>query len=266
MSLFKYLICTVIAVMAASASGQTFNDFITRLNVAPIQDRPAIVDSFMNAAGSFPFIEGDTLTHFIYRGSSSSVNLAGDQTGWDPSGHSFNFISGTDFWYLNADYEADARLDYKFVLTGNNWILDPLNPYTCSGGFGPNSELRMPDYVAAPEIQYYPAIPHGSIQDTMFFSSNMNNTRRIRVYLPPGYSSSTDDYPLMLFHDGLEYISLANADRVLDYLINEQTIEPVIGIFVPPVNREAEYAGNLQDEFGAFITEEVMPWVDASFR
>jgi enterochelin esterase-like enzyme len=246
--------------------GQTFNDYIARLNIAPLADRPAIVDSFMNAAGSFPFIESDTLAHFIYRGTASAVNLAGDQTGWDPTGHSFVHISGTDFWYFNADYEADARLDYKFVLTGSNWILDPLNPHTCSGGFGPNSELSMPHYIPAPEIEYYPEIPHGSLQDTMFFSTNLNNTRRIRVYLPPDYSTSTDDYPLMLFHDGLEYISLANTDRVLDYLIYQQRIEPVIGVFVPPVNREEEYAGNLKDEFGLFITQEVLPWVDGRFR
>jgi enterochelin esterase-like enzyme len=266
MSINKYLLGILVLLAPAILCGQTFNDYITRLNIAPLSERPAIVDSFMNAAGSFPFIEGDTLTHFIYRGNASAVNLAGDQTGWDPAGHSFTFISGTDFWYLNADYESDARLDYKFVLPGNTWILDALNPYTCAGGFGPNSELRMPQYVPAPEINYYPAIPHGSIQDTMFFSSNLNNTRRIRVYLPPGYSSSTEDYPLMLFHDGLEYITLANADRVLDYLINEDQIEPVIGVFVPPVNREEEYAGNLQNEFGLFITEEVLPWVDGSFR
>jgi enterochelin esterase-like enzyme len=266
MSIIRYLSYVLILIAPAISSGQTFNDFITRLNVAPLAERPAIVDSFMNAVESFPFIEGDTLTHFIYRGNASAINLAGDQTGWDPTGNLFAHVAGTDFWYLNAIYEADARLDYKFVLPGNNWILDPLNPHTCSGGFGPNSELRMPVYAPAPEIEYYPEIPHGSLQDTMFFSTNLNNTRRIRVYLPPGYSTSTDDYPLMLFHDGLEYISLANTDRVLDYFIYQQRIEPVIGVFVPPVNREDEYAGNVQDEFGLFITQEVMPWVDGRFR
>jgi hypothetical protein len=71
---------------------------------------------------------------------------------------------------------------------------------------------------------------------------------------------------MMLFHDGLEYISLAQANHVLDFLIHHQRIEPTIGVFVPPVNRTSEYAGNLQDKFTKFIIEEIIPWVDARFR
>jgi enterochelin esterase family protein len=71
---------------------------------------------------------------------------------------------------------------------------------------------------------------------------------------------------MILFHDGLEYISLASANNVLDYLIHHQRIDPVIAVFVPPVNRTNEYAGSLQNKFTKFIIEEIIPWVDARFR
>lgn len=245
---------------------QTFNDFINRLNASPPQDRPAIVDSFMTAAGNFPYIEFDTLAHFIYRGNANTVTVPGDANGWDPASYPMHSVSATDFWYHSHIFESDARLDYKFVLNGNNWILDPLNPYTVIGGYGPNSELRMPAYVMPPEIEFYPGIPHGTLQDTVMYSEHLGNSRQIRVYTPPGYDSSEESYPVILFHDGLEYISLASADNVLDYLIHQQRIAPVIGVFVPPVNRTDEYAGNLMDEFSAFITGEVIPWVDSRFR
>ena len=204
--------------------------------------------------------------HFIYRGNANRVNVPGDANSWDPNAYSMTHVDGTDFWYLKQTFETDARLDYKFVLNGSGWILDPLNPYQVSGGYGPNSELRMPQYIPAPEIEYRPEIPHGALWDTTFFSPQLGNSRRIRIYTPPEYEASTDSFGVILFHDGLEYVSLANADNVLDYLIWNRRIEPVIAIFVPPVNRTPEYAGGQKDEFSAFLVEDILPWADSKYR
>jgi len=182
----RIMILVVFAASAVSARAQTFQDFLNRVNSAPDSLRGAIVDSFMNAAGSFPYIEGDTLTHFIYRGTTNSVTVPGDANNWNPAMFAMTQISATDFWYFSHEFEADARLDYKFVLNSANWILDPLNPYTCMGGFGPNSELRMPQYVMPPEIGEYPQIPHGTLRDTLFYSTNLHNSRTVRVYMPAG--------------------------------------------------------------------------------
>ena len=57
----------------------------------------AIVDSFMNAADSFPYIEGDTLTHFIYRGTPSSATVPGDANNWNPAMFAMTQITATDF-------------------------------------------------------------------------------------------------------------------------------------------------------------------------
>ncbi len=175
-------------------------------------------------------------------------------------------LSTTDLWYRTQTFESDARLDYKFVLDGNNWILGPRNPFTVSGGFGPNSELRMPSYIPAPEIQYYPAIPHGSLRDTTFYSVNLGNFRTVLVYTPPNYESSSDSFGVILFHDGLEYVSLAQANNVIDYLISQNRIKPIIAVFVPPVNRTPEYAGNQMNQFTSFIVSELMPYIDSRYR
>lgn len=261
-----FLVISLFLVYASHASAQTFANFLSRVNSAPAPDRPAIVDSFMSAVPGFPYIEETNQVHFLYRGTANSASVAGDMNGWTPGTDNLSLIGGTDLWYFSHVFEVDARLDYKFVLNGSNWILDPRNPYTVTGGFGPNSELRMPEFVQPPEIENYPDVPVGAIRDTMFASSIMGNTRRVRVYTPEGYSESDDRYPLLVVHDGLDFINLARCDRVLNYLIHYNLIEPMIAVFVPPVNREAEYAGNLQDEFGAFLTTELLPWVDSAYR
>lgn len=261
MSLFL-LIC----LNASLVEAQTFSAFLSRVNSVPNAERPAIVDSFMAAVPGFPYIESTLQVHFLYRGAASSAQVPGDMNGWTPTAANMNMISGTDLWYYSRFFEADARLDYKFVLNNSNWILDPRNPYTVTGGFGPNSELRMPEFVQPQEIENYPEVPQGSIRDTMFTSSIMGNTRRVRIYTPPGYSDSNEHYPLLLVHDGLEFITLARCERVLNYLIHYNQILPMIAVFVPPVNRTPEYAGDQQDEFGQFITTELLPYVDSAYR
>lgn len=256
----------ILLLSAQFAHAQTFADFLSRINSAPIEERPAIVDSFMAAVPAFPFIEAPDQAHFLYRGAATSVNIPGDANGWSPTADAMSRAGGTDLWYRTRVFESDARLDYKFVINGSNWILDPRNPNQVSGGFGPNSELRMPDFIQPVGISYYPEIEHGALRDTMFTSSNMGNTRRVRIYTPAGYSETGDCYPLLVVHDGLEYISLANADRILDYHIHNGDIEPMIVVFVPPINRTAEYAGNLQAAFGRFITEELLPFVDTEYN
>ncbi len=254
---------------AASLYAQTFQTFLTRVNNAPAQQRSAIIDSFMNAAGAFPYLEQDTLCHFIYRGNVNRVNVPGDANGWDANAFPMARLATSDFFYHTHTFEAEARLDYKYVLNGGTWILDPRNPLQVSGGFGPNSELRMPDYAPPPEIASYSNIPHGALRDTSFFSAHLNNTRTLRVYTPPLYNTTATRYPVVLFHDGLEFISLAKANNVLDYLIAQQRLEPVIAVFVPPYSpnvRHQEYATTLQNQFTAFIAQEVMPWVDRRYR
>ena len=261
----KYACIIGLLLIIHSLNAQAFQDFLTHLNSLPESGRQAVVDSFMNSGHAIPYTESDSLVHFIYQGSASNIKIAGDATAWNPQLNLIH-VNGTDFWYFTAIYPSDARLDYKFVLNGSSWILDPKNPYTCSGGFGPNSELRMPAYVVPPEISYYSNIPHGTIKDTTFHSTALGNTRPVKVYLPPDYDSGDKIYPVILFHDGLEYLSLAKANNILDYLIAQHMITPVVGLFVPPVDRSAEYAGSKKDQFTRFIVEELMPVMEQKYR
>ncbi|NNK80065.1 MAG: hypothetical protein HKO93_01090 [Flavobacteriales bacterium] len=234
------------------------------MNTLPEGERSAKTDSLLNNTEAFPITEEET-AHFIYNGSGTTVQVAGDFTAWSPNAPMTN-MAGTQFWYRTEEFDIAGRLDYKIVYNGSTWVLDPLNPYTAPGGFGSNSELRMPDYIPPVEIIYNDDIPHGTIESTSFTSINMNDTRTIKVYLPHGYASTTIDYPMVLVHDGLEYITFAKMDNTLDFLIHEELIQPCIAVFVPPVDRTEEYHESEQDDFTDFIVEEVMTWVDEEYR
>jgi enterochelin esterase family protein len=243
-----------------------FTDFIDRLNLLPLDQRQAVVDSFLAATPAFPLTERDTIAHFVYSGNATSVAIPGDANGWNPGSTSMTRVQGTTLWYHTRAFEADARLDYKFVVNGTSWILDPRNPLQAPGGFGPNSELRMPSYVAAPEVQYDPAIPHGMLRDTTWSSVHLGNSRTIRIYTPPAYEASADSYSVIYVHDGMDYISLASAQNILDFLASRGKIRPLVGVFIPPVNRNPEYAGGSTAEFTRFMVEELVPYIDARYR
>jgi enterochelin esterase family protein len=152
------------------------------------------------------------------------------------------------------------------LVNGVTWLNDPLNPDHTGFEFD-NSQLIMPEYVPPEEIEYHPDIPHGTIFDTNFYSTILENSRRVYIYMPPGYNDATDKYyPVILFHDGGSYYSEGLATNVLDNLIADKRICPVIAVFVPPVQRELEYAFDLTQEFESFIGEELMPYIDSEFR
>jgi enterochelin esterase-like enzyme len=239
-----------------------FERFINYLKMLPLHERQSKADSFMKTHLIFPLIEKDTVVIFLYQGEAGSAKIAGDFTGWSPS-ISMSGVAGTNFFYSATHVEANARLEYKFIIDGK-WILDPKNSDSIKGGMGTNSELKMPDYGALPEVSYYPGIPHGTILDTSFFSNQLNNDRPIKIYLPQGYSVKKQ-YPVIVFHDGLEFVSLAHILNTLDYLIAHHEIEPVIGVFVPPVDRNNEYGGTKKDEFTEFIVKELMPVIDRKY-
>jgi len=139
------LIITNISLFAQSE----FQQFISNLySLGTIEERKFTIDSFMTYARAvgIPFVEG-TKANFIYIGSANSSAVAGDFNSWDPNNSKMTKISGTNFFFRTETFELNARLDYKLVLNNSNWIQDPENLNQISGGFGPNSELAMPEYI-----------------------------------------------------------------------------------------------------------------------
>jgi len=256
-------LCVLMGV--GSLRAQTFEDLFTRLNILPQAQRQAVVDSLMAnlPQGETPIREADR-AWFLYQGTANAVQLAGDMTGWSPN-LSFNLLSGTNLWTLRFLCESDARLDYKFVLNGSSWILDPRNPHTCSGGFGPNSELAMPSYVQPEEIQNL-GLPAGTLVTwSGFYSPQLNNTRSIQILLPPGYVEG-QPRGVCVVHDGGEYLSLGSLRRVVAWLADRHPeLDLPIFVCVPPVNRTAEYQSTQQEAFGHFIVDTVLPQVRATW-
>lgn len=261
----RLIILFLFPIASFTLHAQSFEQFIHNLNSLPEESRQAIADSFLRTHTKLPIIENDTTVHFIYNENARSVDMAGDATNWQPS-LKLKKVEGTHLWYLTCHYESDARLDYKFVIDNQHWINDPGNPARCAGGFGENSELRMPRCPVPAETLSYPDIPSGELIDSLWYSETLQNARTITIYLPAEYPFTRRNYPIILFHDGNDYLAFAKAQKIMDYLIHHQIIEPVIGIFVPAVERTPEFIGPRKELYSAFLVKELIPGIDSVFR
>lgn len=254
--------------LSLMGQAQSFQNFLNYVNSLPnAVQQQAVVDSFLTQLPVAPLLENDTLAHFIYAGAASSVQVAGDFNGWSPMPDPMTKLASTTLWYRTKIFEPNARLDYKLVINGSNWILDPRNPNTVSGGFGPNSELAMPQYVQPWEIANQNGIAKGSLQTFNFTSAQLGGSYQVQVYLPPSYASHPDrTYPSIYVQDGQEYLTLGAAKNVLDNLIDAGLISEIVGVFIRPNNRNEEYAFSKRDQYRAFIVEEIIPHIKNQYR
>ncbi|MBN1543655.1 T9SS type A sorting domain-containing protein [candidate division KSB1 bacterium] len=223
-----------------------------------------------------PFSVGDSVA-FLYRGQADSVHWNGDFNRWGGD-RTWNNRGGrvglSDVWLLLASFPADARLDYKIVLNGNQWILDPANAFVQWGGYGPNSELRMPLWVYPRETNRQDGIPQGVLSSILNLDSSFLGYRvNIRVYTPANVPDS-QDLPVLYVTDGHEYADsrLGSLPIVLDNLIGTGRIEPVRAVFIDPRNpanpgqnrRMQEY--NLNPRFADFVALELVAYIDSTYH
>lgn len=240
-----------------------FSDLLTLVEDLDSAVFTELVNNYLDTLSQAPVIESGTDAYFIYSGTASTVAVAGDFNGWNPSGRNFSRLGTTNLWYRKETFESNARLDYKIVV-GSNWILDPRNPNRIGGGFGSNSELVMPEYVQPWEVKKNTNVSNGSLEEKSLISSFTEKTYVVKVYLPPNYSTAIK-YPVAYFQDGNDYLSLAQTTTVLDNLIDGGTIEPLIGVFVVPNDRNIEYAFEDRFKYTDFFVSELVPYIDANY-
>lgn len=265
----KLVILCILFVFSSSVFAQNeFHAFLDSVN--KIEDstaRVAFVEAYMTYVETeqTPLIEGDTAI-FIYYGKADSVNIAGDFNGW--GGVELwlcNNIEKTNLYYFKQTFEPTARLDYKLIINGSSWIVDPLNPNQVSGGYGSNSELAMPEYVQPWEIELYEGVAQGSIETFSLTSNEIGKDFEIQVYLPPGYDKLSN-LSVAYVHDGHEYLSLGSMQNVIENMLDSNKIDPIIGVFIRPNNRNDEYAFDNRFSYASFVAETVVPYIDENYK
>ncbi|MDB6055788.1 MAG: esterase [Verrucomicrobiales bacterium] len=124
----------------------------------------------------------------------------------------------------------------------------------------------------------------GTILERDFPSVSLGGNRRLRVYLPPGYSEGDRRFPVLYLHDGQNVFSTAgpyiafgwgnwNLDKTADELIDKKKTAPFIMVAIDcGKDRYTEYLGTSTnrnsrfDKYAKFLIEELKPVIDKEYR
>ena len=213
------------------------------------------VDAFI-AGHSFPIVEGPSIT-FVYRGPADAVHLKHWVFGL-PSSQQLQRLPDTDLWHLTLDLPPGSRVEYKLEVVHHghgNWIEDPLNPNRARDPFGANSVAHGTGYQVPEWIHPDPEAPHGTL-DEIRFDSQVFGRRGVALYMPARYRR-TRRYPLLVVHDGHDYLHYASLGTILDNLIHRREIPDLVVALTSSPNRLGEYAAD--PRHATFITDELVP-------
>jgi len=100
------------------------------------------------------------------------------------------------------------------------------------------------------------------VEPFAFHSRALGGKRHGALYLPARFRK-TRQYPLIVVHDGSDYLNFASMKVVLDNLIHRLEIPDVIVAFCDSPDRLREYAND--ERHAKYITEELLPDLNRRF-
>lgn len=237
-----------------------------RLAIRQLEGRddvtPREIDAFL-ADREVPIREGTTAT-FLWRGEADRVLLRHWIYGL-PSSHRLMRIEGTDLWWVALEIPERSRIEYKFeVVRGGRRRLrrDPFNPHLARDPFGANSVFHGVGYETPEWTRPDPTARPGVIEEMTVDSRAFGEERTVRVYLPARLRRSRH-YPLLVVHDGEDYLRYSGLGIVLDNLIERMEIAPLIAVFTQSPDRLREYGADRRH--ARFLVEELVPQVAGRF-
>lgn len=223
---------------------------------------PAEIDALLSEL-DFPLVDGADVT-FVFRGSADAVYLRCWISGLDTA-QPFQSLAGSDLWATTIELPKGSRIEYKFeVVSGDHkeLILDPLNDVIAHDPFGANSVCQAFGYERPTWTLHDPVSREGSLQKRMIESDVFKDARETQVYLPATFRTDRR-YPLLIVHDGVDYLRYADLKVVLDNLTHRLEIPPLIAALIQSPDRLKEYGGN--DLHARFLVEDLLPVMNDAY-
>ncbi|MFC4945213.1 alpha/beta hydrolase-fold protein [Pseudonocardia sp. GCM10023141] len=215
----------------------------------------AAVDAFLDAHPA-PIVEERRCT-FLHRGDADEVHVVQRIVGL-PEKLPLRRIHGTDLWFLVLELPERSRINYQIeVRRGEHYERgnDTLNPHLSYSPMGSSSVCFAQGYLTPDETVFDPDARPGELVELTIPSRALRRDARVTVYLPARFRRSTS-YPLLVVHDGGDFLQYAAAKTVLDNLIHRLDVADVVVAFSYPGDRLVEYANSAAH--ARFVTSELL--------
>ncbi|RZJ29522.1 MAG: alpha/beta hydrolase [Flavobacterium sp.] len=218
----------------------------------------------------------------------STIYFAGSINSWNAQ--DATFVLAYDSFGVPKITIPEGTGSVEFKFTRGGW---PTVEGNATGGFLPN---RTFTFTGSPQtlnltIQSWEdlgntngstAAANVSILNPAFYMPQLDRYRKVWLYLPPDYNSSTKHYPVLymqdgqnLFDDATSFAGEWQVDETLNNLFAGGDYGAiVVGIENGGAERLNEYSpwnnpsygGGLGDEYAAFLANTLKPYIDANYR
>jgi len=220
---------------------------------------PEAIDRLL-AENPAPFVEGSSCT-FVWRGHADAVAIEHRVVGL-PAPLALRRLRGSDLWYATVTLPRGARVEYRVLIRRGphvESVLDPLNPRQASGPLTTSSVLEADGYATPDWAVADAAVVPGVLTDISVPSRHLKRDVHVTVYAPARVGKS-DRAPLLIVHDGTDYLKYAGMGTVLDNLMGRRLMADSVVAFVDPADRFAEYGASLRHS--RFLSQELVPTLE----
>lgn len=133
-------------------------------------------------------------------------------------------------WSFTTAVLAPELYSYAFIVDGFK-TTDPANPFLIRDVASVTNIFIVPGKQA--DLYRVQDVPHGTVASRWYDAKTLGFDRKISIYTPPGYESSTAEYPVLyLLHgaggDEEAWLSLGRTAQIMDNLIAQGKAEPMI--------------------------------------
>ncbi len=158
---------------------------------------------------------------------------------------------------------------YLYMVDGAP-TMDQKNTGAKVGPRGNNNRFLMP---GSPDFYADRPVPHGKVEINFYPSGLLQETRRLWIYTPPGYSTNAQRYPVLYLLHGsgdLEggWVEEGRANFILDNLIEAGKATPMI-VVMPRGHVQADAQIDREknnDVLQQVLYKEIVPYVDSQYR
>lgn len=218
-----------------------------------------VVSDFL-ADREVPIVEGPKCT-FLFRGEADGVAVRHRIVN-QPQHVPMKRLEGTSLWFVTIELPAHSRVEYQIevrVGAAVETFNDPLNPHVAHSPVGSSSVCQAAGYEVPAWVFPQPDARPGDLMDLTLPSKALRRTTHNRVYLPARFRRSSH-YPLMVVHDGDDYLTYSAMRTVLDNLIHELDMAETIVVFSNPGDRLKEYPNYAPH--ARHLTRELLPAIE----
>jgi enterochelin esterase family protein len=233
---------------------------INRLRAAKPLDA-STVDAFLDGRET-PVVEGAHCT-FVWRGEADEAWVCQRIVGL-PDRLPMRKVRGTDLWYVGLDLPEGSRVEYQIeIRRGDHYerFNDPRNPKLSHSPMGSSSLCFGLGYQTPEWTLPDPEARSGELRELVIPSRALGRSARVTVYLPARFRPSAS-YPLLVVHDGGDFLQYASMKTVLDNLIHRMDVAALVAAFVYPDDRLAEYANS--PAHSRFLNDELLAELETS--